>query len=314
MNDELEDHWAEAEHRRSTSVVVVYGDYEIEAGVLKPTVAGWDSEKREYFPIATPGVVGEVARLKPGDEKAALAFARRWGLLGYSDMIIKVSGGRVTHTPWGDPLLWIWAHANGIRAALGLHRLLRKDDMAGIEDYLWRCRRSKDASRAHLQVDRLLQQGKITGLQPFIGPLFDVPPPTAHHADPALICGSRHLIGGTRWHVRATDDLRSVAFRMIQSIINPNLAGVYRQLSIPSLGDPRIEIMYGWDSLLSVVYWHLAEMVAGGRVQECQECGMPFLQKHGRQRFCAPAPFYTESKCALKFRQRKHRETKPQGE
>ena len=92
------------------------------------------------------------------------------------------------------------------------------------------------------------------------------------------------------------------------AVMNPNVRGVYPQMNYRAEctadGSP---VVQGWDSLLSVIYRHLFDVVVGGNVQECRECGTPFVQTDGRQRFCPPPPSSRESQCAMRFHKREQR-------
>src|SRR5207253_2488073 len=115
--------WAEAERRRSTFLLVVEGEYEVRDGLLRVTQCGRDEVVREYFPMATRGVLGEFSRLPIGDEDSLCEFANRWGLLGFDGMSRARLGG--------DPVAWVWAHLAGIQTVIRLHRIWRQRDVTG---------------------------------------------------------------------------------------------------------------------------------------------------------------------------------------
>ena len=59
-------------------------------------------------------------------------------------------------------------------------------------------------------------------------------------------------------------------------------------------------------ALLSVIYWHLSESAIGHRAyRQCAECGGWFEQTHALQNYCPPYPKGTESRCAVRARQRR---------
>lgn len=99
----------------------VRAKYEVAHGVLR-AVGG---VRHDYSPLAYPEIVGEIAKLHEGDERRLLAFARRWGLLGYPPQLGQ-----------GDPLPWIWAHARGIRMVLELQFYLQEGDFCGLGQFL----------------------------------------------------------------------------------------------------------------------------------------------------------------------------------
>ncbi len=125
--------------------------------------------------------------------------------------------------------------------------------------------------------------------------------PSSRHLTPSVLRGriTCHL-----WPLKR--HVRSIARSMITSIVNPNMIGVYRELR-PAEEAGDLEIRQAWDFPLSVAYWHLGELVAGGRVEECEHCRNLFVQTRRDQRFCPPPPFTSESSCASAARQRRKR-------
>ena len=109
-----------AERQRSPFAYVVWDRYDIIEGHIRaiPPL----KTRRHYFPMGSPSVLSEFARVTPGDERKCLAFVKRWGLLGYDDL----ATGHPE--PIGDPVEWIWAHVNGVRAALDLRTATSDED------------------------------------------------------------------------------------------------------------------------------------------------------------------------------------------
>jgi hypothetical protein len=93
-----------------------------------------------------------------------------------------------------------------------------------------------------------------------------------------------------------------------RQIINANLRGIYRYVSIDDSGKDRS--FFGFSAPIEVVYWHLATVIDGGMVKRCeaQGCGGIFVQTDPRQRFCPKRWRQRESSCAMRQRQRMHRE------
>jgi hypothetical protein len=109
---------------------VVYEDYAITDGVLR--IRG--EAKRKYAPIANEKLPNIIAKLTPGNDEDVLEFARTYGHLGYQTM-----SGEGSSYPWcgGDPLEWIWVHAQTIDLCLRLtHFLQEPTDVYGLENYL----------------------------------------------------------------------------------------------------------------------------------------------------------------------------------
>ena len=295
LDGDLERDWHEAEARRSTRIAVVWRDYQIEAGIIKRK--GERYTGREYFPIAKPGLVSGIAKLQPGDERAVLTFVRRWGLLGYATP---------RSFPRSDPLIWIWAHASGIRAVLKLRRLLQQGDDEQLSEYLDSCRVTDRMLDAQERLTSLLRPGQASKALEHVDQLFRIQSSDEWLAPcPMLIYGIGDQIACTGWPERG--NIRQAARRIMADIINPNMVGVYRELWLTE-DSSGLEIRRVWDSPLSVAYWHLGELVAGGRVEECEHCHNLFVQRRRDQRFCPPPPFTSESSCASAFRQRKRRQ------
>jgi hypothetical protein len=109
---------------------VVYEDYAITDGVLR--IRG--EAKRKYAPIANEKLPNIIAKLTPGNEEDVLEFARTYGHLGYQTM-----SGEGSSYPWcgGDPLAWIWVHAQTIDLCLRLTYFLQEPtNIYELEAYL----------------------------------------------------------------------------------------------------------------------------------------------------------------------------------
>lgn len=240
----------QSEVQRATRVHFVCAEYEIGKGAILAVQPF--TVRRSYFPMGTPNVVSEFARIPPGDEAAALRFVKRWGLLG--------------STPAGDSLEWIWAHANGVSAVLRLCKVPLADENA-LTGYLHTLHGLKFGQKGHVLT------------WPF-------------EKDP----------GVTRMTVLGT-------------IVNPNLTGFYPQLSdgAPTLElarSGRYHVIFAWNSLINVIYRHLADIVVGTSVKICDDCGLPFVSTHARQRF-HPAGNGERSLCEQRYtKARRRREGK----
>ncbi len=295
---------AESEGKRFLSAQRVYAEYEVYdympgRKVLAPSREG--REIHDYNPFILPGVVSAVARLQPGNERQAIAFAKRWGLLGFADILRHL--GITTFLPDGDPLDWIWAHAEGIRTVLELRRLVVSGNSNAIMEFVDGLRISREPIQAWLTARFPWLTGKLN----LPSSLYDLRLLNEGTGLVLLLQGQRQYIAPTPLTLGTDEDPRLLAQRILLTIVNPNLRGVSRQLR--ELPPPTTrEISYSFDSLVSVVYWHLADLVGGGKIQECLDCGTPFVQTDKRQRYCPPSPGSRESLCAMKFRQRKRRQ------
>lgn len=268
-----------AAERRSPGEHVVWDRYGMVNGAIRP-IAPY-KVRRMYPPMGTPQIVGELARVKLGDPSAALRFVRRWGILGYGALSYGAPpAGNSEETP-GDPLEWIWAHANGVRTALQVTKLMAKRDYDGLREL----------------IDSVIKSTHGYAVREQIFPVFLLEPAGAISSPVAA-------------HYAAT--------LVLENIVNQNLRGVYLQIRdyVPYIADiaparqlaaSGYHLLYTWDALISVVYRHVADIVVGGQLRVCDLCGLPFLQTHARQRFC-PAPPPERSLCEQRYTKARQRQ------
>ena len=322
--------WREAERRWATDSHVVVKDYGVRAGVLE----GKSVEvARRYYPIASPGLLHDVSRLSPGNEGAVRRFAMRWGVLGFDGLR---RAARLKGFVGGDPLVWIWAHAQGIRVVLALDSLMRRGDATGLQAYV--DRQFLLAERTWVAMNRAnqaLESGVgVSETTELVGDLFD---PWGRQEDARstigpsrlLLYGDRHRLILYGWSGTSEDDAQSVAKRFITKIINSNMSGMYQEirstLLTPEILRERglfpvrgpfpergLYIANTWDALISVVYRHLADIVVGTAVLQCEACGVPFVQTHARQRFC-PTEIGKRSLCEMRYQKARQRERLQEG-
>ncbi len=302
-----EEEWRVAGSWRSLSTWMVFRSYKIQNGVLKPAERSFPLGARFYLPVLSPAIVGEIGRLLVGERLDAIAFAKRWGVLGYLDILGPNERASIpSDSPEGDPLGWVWAHVRGIQVVLDLHRLLRRDATRELEQYLGSLNTPDGTRDAVEKANRALREHDFAEVLKVTESLLRFPDLfRGSKSDSGLISGRRqHIVRNVFQPIE--DDPRAQARGIIALIINPNLVGVYNQIGErqEGKGQRRLELASSFDSLLSVIYWHLARIVTGETVRECAECGMPFLVQDGRQRFC-PSGGTGESLCALRHRQRK---------
>jgi CGNR zinc finger len=105
----------------------VFGDYEITDGVLR---RAHDEMVRCYAPLTHREIPGELSKLKRGDEAAVIRFAKLYGPLGYA-MLVPTG-----ENPGGDPVEWIWAHAETLAICSHLTHLLQEDQTEKVKPYL----------------------------------------------------------------------------------------------------------------------------------------------------------------------------------
>jgi hypothetical protein len=276
---------SEGEGQRDTNdiPVVTYEvreDYEIVEGMLQPKPKR--KVKDRYAPMLYPELPGEIAKLKPGDMKAVLQFARQYGLLGYGYQIEK---------PSGDPLLWIWTHAYTITVCLELTALLQEDNEAKLQAYF-------DSLRLSEQELAAVETGEF-GRALYIGPVDgrDIPYLGADgNFKPSFLSAKQ-----SAQHLRRT-------------IINGNIGPITRIIwDTDGKGE---RSFYNAQGTIRFAYWHLADMLEHGKdvaVRRCAGCNAWFVQTDKRQRFCPPPRGLkkAESPCAVRQRMRRYRQKPP---
>jgi hypothetical protein len=98
-------------------------------------------------------------------------------------------------------------------------------------------------------------------------------------------------------------DRASLARLVCRDLINPNIDGIYRGLQ----GHGKNErSFFHFSALIEAAYWQLADIVEGGRVVRCDECGALFPQTREGQRYCPPQFRQKESPCAQRARVRRY--------
>jgi hypothetical protein len=306
VRDLMPNEWDAAERRRSLFQHWVEDDYEVVKGVLR-WVRDSEEEGGGYLPMATPSIVGDFLRLRIGDTEGLCAFARRWGALDYMELTL----GDKRNRALGDPVAWVWAHLAGMKSALMLWKFWREKDVDALARYLDRRRLPESKWQSLREIDKLLVKGKFVDAQERIEThLAELRREERAVGDIVLVAGDESKIAlvvspGEHTDVRSWVE----AWKMIRRIINPNLRGVHAEISPyfdKEPGEPIVAL--GWDSLLSVIYRHVFEIMASGQVEECRECGTPFTRTDGRQRFCPPTPPARESQCAMRFHKREQRQ------
>ena len=298
MNEEQQ--FSEARRRQMPGLRLVYGQYVVREGILRP--ADPHSERR-YFPAAAAAAVRDLAAVAPGSEAHAIKFAQRWGILG-----------NFSNTMSGEPVAWLWAHASGIRMVLQLATLIHDNadeaiagcltastemHFSAVEE-LQRCLTGNDAKGAELAAQAAFAASRT---------LSDEPDEL-----PGVVYGLPTERVGYSSFPPQPERLKDAAKHAIETILNRNqAAGVHREIRYE---DDTPTARFASPSLVGYIYHHLAEIISGPS-SECRYCGTPFRPTHGRQRFCPPEPWVREggeSRCALAYRARKHRAKKPKEE
>lgn len=237
-------------------------------------VGGLLREEREterlYFPVSHRELPSEISKLKNGDEEAVIHFARDFGCFGYPKLI---EGHANTQ---GEPLKWIWAHADTIRLCLRL--------LEGLQD----------------------KNGNIPNRELLEEVLGDLATP---QSSPCAKVAYGAKVRSCLWSLGAASrgEVENLAAMIVKDLINKNLKGISPYLFFDESNNTWRQF-FSYRALIQVAYWHLANYATGGRIARCEaeQCGALFLQTDGRQRFCPPRlSAKGESLCAIRQRQRK---------
>ncbi len=253
---------------------------------------------KSYRPTESETVLAEFGKIGWEDGEAVAAFARHYGHLGglweYRDPMgdasrtisrmltaAEAKDGAFVLPSAKEPLPAIWREAATVRTCLRLIEYLQGRAREGLADYLRSMAQATD--RAGFTVE--IAPGRVVVLE----------------VD----------LDRKDWPVQVAADI-------VLQVVNKGLAdsptATPFRMSLESDGS-RFRIGYSFQSLLQVIYWHLARVAAGegGRsVARCEECGRFFVKTHGKQRFC-PSPEGGQSLCGLKVRQRRLRGKSTEG-
>jgi hypothetical protein len=269
-------------------------------GKARVIVPVWDGVSRpgvraHYRPTLEPQLIEDFAAVS--DVPSLLAFASRYGLLGYRQLHPVRETGEERHP--GDPVEWSLAHARTVAGVLGVIRLIdavRNGEM-----------RVDDSSRKAV-ADVFANEFHRAGIE---GPNNDPQPGsvTFSYLRPEnAIFGSDDGLRSIVWIYDWERDPIGGAYSLLAWLINPGIKDVHYELassasdsraSVKPLQQTELGIGLAFDALLSVIYLRLAELVMSGEFRHCKECGRVFPAK-GKQLFCCPA-------CANRFFSRTYR-------
>src|SRR5215510_8461602 len=229
--------------RRFLTDAVVFEDYAIHEGMVIPQGA----IRARYHPETSPALPQQLARLSRGETAATLAFVRTYGLLGYAQVAAAV-GHRAHSDAPGDPLSWIWAHAETVALCLLLTYGLQTGDAATLQHGL---------RAVHLPQPPHAEEG----------PRLIVP---AVWDQPRV-----HVCWPSPLHT--PEDWRTYSRAMRREVLNAHLLGICPQLVDGGATDrPSCQ----FQALLVMVYWHLLHIATHGVVQRGAEasCRAFFVQ------------------------------------
>lgn len=303
----------------------VASEYQIVDGLLLPKPsATW----RDSYPIVHENIPGQLARIREGDEKALLSFAKQHGGFGFIHLL-----------PLAVPFMYLWGRnitvSDVLAEPVGFTHLsegqhdevtksflkvqmerLRKDKRAirdigiecGITDkqiwsaliehrggdplpWIWAHIRGISlccALTEHIQNED--EEWALSYLKQF-NQDSDVLQKIECELVPTCEVAFRHRIASHAWFkpVELKDwSVLDFARYIRRQLINKNIDGI--RVAIEPIGQGESSFLE-YRSLIEVAYWHLHNRVVDGRMRRCarKECGAFFVQTDKRQKYC-PEP------------------------
>ena len=234
------------------------------------------SVARVYAPIMHPELPNALAKIRRGDEVATRDFVQTYGLLGYVPSVPPMERG-----PQGEPLSWIWTHAETVQLCLYLTYLLQADDIDGLEVCL-QSLRGPHPLDSHCEYWPMIVVEAHGQTEPILWPL----------------------------HYRTQDEkaqkCTTVARNIRRTLINEYIRGIHCELHQEN-GQDRAFFMY--NALYEMIYWHLANALGKNPVRCCADpqCRAPFIPQRANQAYCPPRWRQKESPCAVRYRVEQHR-------
>ena len=303
---------------------------------------------RFYSPLDHPEICTDLSKIGDGDDhNAIVAFARKWGLLGYERKVPLGTAFLAEVEPdlwersdpssdFREPVSWIAAHGSGIRVCLELLDGLKNNEQQELISYL------KILSQKPLIPDESLPVILEPDCEAFstrhgddVALIIDIPDPdllTCSHIDSEILEPLREDIEATNQliisltygiegrimtsvFIGRKDEPQTFARTIIRTIINYNFAGLTPVMT--SLKSD-FELVFDFAALTDIIYLHLSNLTLEKvGLEKCDECGSFFPKTDPRQRYCPPDPWAVEmakkrgkkaeSNCALRHRQNKLR-------
>lgn len=235
--------------------------YHIQNGIL---IRESGPPKKVYAPITHLELPSEISKLQMGDEAGLLNFVHTYGELGYVGFTDRKNKKRK-----GDPISWIWNHAQTIRLCLELINALKNKD--------------------EQLINTVLSSKKYQGKWPELIKIAKGP----FQIELMVWLGQR-----------AKGGLINQTEKLLFSIINGNIEKLHPKLVSE---EERPQLPFTFSALVEVAYWQLANTYVGGWLRRCEACGALFQQTDQRQQFC-PKGLRQESLCASRDRLKRFRE------
>jgi hypothetical protein len=242
--------------------------YVVRDGMIIPS--GRLDHRRYYYPILINDLPLHLAEVE--DEASALEFVHQWGMLGRSELYahdVRGDMDRLLNYPYGDPLEWVYAHAETVRMLRNLVVFRDERKLDQIAAYL------KEMKKTH----RAIPYGAGHEIRFLPMPILD-----------AI---ERHAM-----HVSAD---------VIQNLLSPNTC--YLELAAAANDVGELEYLFHFNALLPVIYGHVLDAAVGRiQYYQCQHRNCQrwnVLKKNGpgpKPRYCPPDVEGMESQCSRRER------------
>jgi hypothetical protein len=232
--------------------------------------AALDTRRTPYSPLEAPNLPNAFAKVV--DAKSAVRFAKRFGLLGYSNLVLgdhhhadegsHPQARELEAAGHGDLFTWTLAQARTVRLAIDLIETLQNGPDGDVASAL---SRNKSAMTTTTVIEH------PSGIE------YEL-------MVPEYIVALRERVIQRCWPDAFAPRLQ--AAEMIADLVNGNSSSVRWMVQATPDGE-LVETMHA-DALVEVVWWHVGQWATRGKVRSCalSTCAMPFLVTDQRQQFC----------------------------
>lgn len=210
-----------------------------------------------YCPTDYPNLPNVFAKVR--DERTALRFARKFGLLGYSGLTPS------SETRFGDPMRWVLLQAATVRFTGELVESLSQEGSEAAAGVLARW----TLGRAEVTAEQ--RDGEATTQEQVAFDQFIV---------------AKGAVADIRVETPNVHLPRFQATELVDELVTANTAGVRWRLHGRGEGSFSEDVVPS--SLIEAVWWHVGQWALSGRVRLCENpsCRAPFRVMDERQRYC----------------------------
>lgn len=308
----------------------VANEYEIVKGVLRPKPS---SSWREIYPANYRSIPLQLAKIDEGDELALLAFARKYGALGFARTLPftvpwLMSRGRLrTSAELLASPVFLTDTPPKKRALLAREfvRLEQEQYRQAINDLTAACAMGDERTWeewiasgggdplpwvwTHIRTLKIccalteyIQDKDEELAASYLRKFQDRFHKPASELCPLFTVAFRHRITNELWSIPGGDGEKWTVLDFAKFLrrlfINENIDQIH-----PAI-EPEGHIeksFFQFRAMIEIAYWHLHNLSIEGVLKQCERTGCSgiFVQEHGRQRFCPdPKTPKGESRCA----------------